>query len=247
MSSSSGSGGLNRLISSVTALPSTRPWPDLVVMVTRIVLVSTWTPSRSRCTGATNSSSTCVALGRAVSSGPGARPVMFRSAEFSRSTVESSTVFSARLALVEIDQRRDGGEQIAQQLAVARVAEMFDRDRAGANLQAEQVDIDRRQHERRQRICAARPGRRSRRRRACVLRLPKRNEPAFAAPRWPFGAASTAAMLALKNADAVAAVAVPVAGHGHRRRAARPEAEGAGVGRTRRKRFGAASKCCCSS
>ena len=61
-------------------------------------LVSTSTPSRSRCTGATDNCTTWVVAALALLSTPWPTPLTVRLAESSRSTVDPSTRFSASLA-----------------------------------------------------------------------------------------------------------------------------------------------------
>ena len=54
--------------------------------------------------------------------------------------------------LLQVDQVRRGGQQVAQQLAVAGVGRDADDDLAGLHAQAEQVDVERRQDDRGQAV-----------------------------------------------------------------------------------------------
>ena len=139
-------------------LPRISPGPDWAVMLTSIGLVLTSAPSRSRCTGATCSVSTSVvASGRYVE-----RPAAEVDAQVRR--VEQADRRAQHLVervggLLEVDQVRRGGQQVAQQLAVAGVGRHADDDLAGLHVQAQQVEVQRRQDDRGQAVGVRRRGR----------------------------------------------------------------------------------------
>ena len=103
-------------------------------MVRWIGLVVTTRPSRSRCTGATNTSRTGVVeaaagVEHAGADGVGRQGQVDRVDQIDH---RAQGVVQRRLDALEVDQGADGPEQVAQQLAVAALRREGDDDRVAS-------------------------------------------------------------------------------------------------------------------